>query len=132
MMCHRRFADLGRTVVLPLAVVLAACAPSRPLPSGNASHSAAVEILQRVNSQAHQCWLKDDQFSAYGIVPELDTAGTPRLLVIPRGKPQSLPQLVIAANGSEVSIYGPLGSSALAPRIRADVSRWSGGGGGCA
>lgn len=131
MTAHRRFADLGRAATLPLALALAACAPSSPLPGGDSSYSAAVSVLQRVNSLAHQCWLKDKDFAPYGIVPELDTAGTPRLLVIPRGKPQSLPQLVIAASGTQVNIYGPLNESALAPRIRSDVGRWSSGNGGC-
>lgn len=113
------------------AAVLAGCNQSSK-PSSTSAHAQAVSTLQRVNTQAHQCWLKDDAFKAYGIVPELDTSGTPRLLVIPRGKPQSLPQLVIAAMGPNVSLYGPLTDSALSSRINADVGRWSKGASGCA
>lgn len=127
----------GRTInwqavaVLGLTALLSGCNSSKPT-ANIGSHSIAVTMLQQVNSQAHKCWLKDSDFNAYGIVPELDTTGTPRLLIIPRGKPQALPNLVIAATGSNISLYGPLTSSELAPRINNDVSRWSKGGSGCA
>ncbi|MAY63288.1 MAG: hypothetical protein CML29_13860 [Rhizobiales bacterium] len=126
----RRCAAL--TTVLVSAAVLAGCNDKSSAPSSGSLHAQAVSTLQKVNTQAHQCWLKDDAFKAYGIVPELDTSGTPRLLVIPRGKPQALPQLVIAAMGPSVSLYGPLTDSSLSPRIKADVGRWSKGASGCA
>jgi len=125
---------MTRILLMPAlmgSLTLAACSPSGP-PVGVSNNSIAVATLQKVNTQAHQCWLKDPEFSAYGIVPELDTTGTPRLLLIPRGKPQALPKLVIAASGSNISLYGPLSSSELTPRIQADVARWSKGATGCA
>ena len=69
---------------------------------------------------------------AYGIIPELDTTGTPRILLVPKGKPQSLPKLVIAANGRQISTFGPLMEGTEAGRINADVARWAAGGTGCA
>ncbi|PWW04383.1 hypothetical protein DFR52_1011081 [Hoeflea marina] len=124
-----------RRLALPAlvaALMLSAC-NTGPKPSGGApsAHSQAVALLQRVNSSAHDCWLKDADFAAYGIVPELDTSATPRLLLVPRGKPQALPNLVIAASGRSVQTYGPLAQSALAPRINADVARWAGGSKDC-
>jgi hypothetical protein len=130
MITARRCAALITT--LATAAVLAGCNEKSSAPSSGALHAQAVSTLQKVNTQAHQCWLKDEAFKAYGIVPELDTSGTPRLLVIPRGKPQALPQLVIAAMGPSVSLYGPLTESPLSPRIKADVGRWSKGASGCA
>ena len=129
MITARRLTALSLAAVA--AAALAGCNQT-PKPSSGSAHAQAVSTLQKVNTQAHQCWLKDDAFKDYGIVPELDTSGTPRLLVIPRGKPQSLPQLVIAAMGADVSLYGPLTDSALSPRIKADVGRWSKGASGCA
>lgn len=114
---------------LGLAFVLAGCAASgvgAPSPQ-----SVAVSTLQKVNTRAHACWLKDSEFAAYGIVPELDTSGTPRLLMIPRGKPQSLPQAVIIAPGGSAQFYGPLSASPLGPRIQADIARWASGGVDC-
>ena len=119
------------TLLAAAALVPAACSPTETAPRMS-SHALAVATLQKVNTQAHQCWLPDADFKAYGIIPELDTTGTPRILLIPRGKPRALPNLVIAANGSDLQIYGPLAASPLAPRIGADVSRWSKGGVGCA
>ena len=75
--------------------------------------------------------MKDSDFRDYGIVPELDTTSIPRLLVIPRGKPQSLPQAVIVASANGAVFYGPLSTSPLAGRINNDISRWATGATGC-
>ncbi|OCW58727.1 hypothetical protein AWJ14_00420 [Hoeflea olei] len=117
--------------VVALALALSGCGPSSKPPSASGAHAAAVATLQRVNTQAHACWLKDSAFSGYGIVPELDTAGTPRLLVVPRGKPQSLPQAVIVASADRAQFYGPLSSAPIATRINSDISRWAAGRAGC-
>ncbi|EDQ33457.2 hypothetical protein HPDFL43_09482 [Hoeflea phototrophica DFL-43] len=113
-----------------LAMLLSGCA-APVAPSGASAHAQAVATLQRVNSRAHACWLKDSDFKDYGLVPELDTTSTPRLLVIPRGKPQSLPQAVIIASADGAQFYGPLASSPLANRINDDISRWAAGAAGC-
>ncbi|MFN3546310.1 MAG: hypothetical protein ACK4U0_02365 [Mesorhizobium sp.] len=113
-----------------IGLVAASCsATERPVqPTGP---TTSVSTLQRINTQAHRCWLTDADFKAYGIVPELNTTGTPRLLVIPRGKPQALPQLVVTAAGSTPQVYGPLAASPLSPRIEKDVARWAAGGTSC-
>lgn len=112
---------------------LTACqtrAPSVRLIKPN-NHALAVSALQRINTKAYECWATDKDFKAYGIIPELDTTGTPRILIIPKGKPQSLPKLVITAAGKGVTSFGPLAQSALAPRINADLNRWAAGATGC-
>jgi hypothetical protein len=119
--------------VLAALLALAACQskpnrPAVPAPSGLAGQ---VATLQRVNASAYECWAKDKAFKAYGIIPELDTTGTPRILIIPKGKPQSLPKLVITATGKSVQTFGPLAQSNLAPRINSDVARWAAGNSGC-
>ncbi|MCY0153692.1 hypothetical protein OEG86_17310 [Hoeflea alexandrii] len=99
---------LSKTLLVPaVGFVLSACAPASGPPAGMSSNAIAVATLQKVNSQAHACWLKDGDFAAYGIVPELDTTSTPRLLIIPRGKPQSLPQAVIIASARQCSVLRP-------------------------
>jgi hypothetical protein len=124
---------MKRLIIATLtAALLAACTP-RPkvtIVKPN-SQALAVATLQKVNSAAYECWGNDKAFKAYGIVPELDTTGTPRILLTPKGKPQALPKLVIASNGRSVSTFGPLAEGALAPRINADVARWAAGGAGC-
>jgi hypothetical protein len=115
------------------AAMFAACTPKPKVtvvkPS---SHAVAVATLQKVNTQAHDCWMTDKAFKSYGLIPELDTTGTPRILVIPKGKPQALPKLVIASNGRSVSTFGPLAEGDMADRINADVARWASGSTGCA
>jgi hypothetical protein len=120
--------------LLAALMALAACQskPNRPAVPAASGQAGQVATLQRVNAAAYECWRGDAAFKKYGIVPELDTTGTPRILIIPRGKPQSLPQLVITATGRSTQTYGPLATSPLAPRINADVARWAAGGTGCA
>ena len=120
-------------LALIAGATLVACTPKPPRVSvvKPSNHAVAVATLQKVNSAAHECWMGDSAFKAYGIIPELDTTGTPRILVIPKGKPQSLPKLVIASNGRQVSTFGPLAEGELDGRINADVARWASGGKGC-
>ncbi len=118
-------------LVLISGFAVSACSPASGPSSGISSSSQSVSTLQRVNSQAHACWLKDKAFADYGIVPELDTTSTPRLLIIPRGKPQSLPQAVIVASAGSAQFYGPLSASPLSGRINNDISRWASGGTSC-
>jgi Prokaryotic membrane lipoprotein lipid attachment site len=121
-------------ILFTAILVLTACQskPNRPSVPAPSAHSLSVSALQRINNSAYECWAKDKDFKAYGIIPELDTTGTPRILIIPKGKPQALPKLVITATGKSVQTFGPLAGSPLAPRINADVARWAAGGTGCA
>ena len=127
---RRRAPATNRLLAVAVVGLVAACsATERPVqPTGS---GASVSTLQRINTQAHRCWLTDADFKAYGIVPELNTTGTPRLLVIPRGKPQALPQLVVTVAGSTPQVYGPLAASPLSPRIEKDVARWAAGSTSC-
>ncbi|MGJ8570764.1 MAG: hypothetical protein ACSHXI_08695 [Hoeflea sp.] len=118
-------------LVLASGLAVSACSPASGPAPGLSSQSQSVSILQRVNNQAHACWLKDKEFADYGIVPELDTTSTPRLLMIPRGKPQSLPRAVIVASADGAQFYGPLSASPLAGRINDDISRWASGSKSC-
>ncbi|WP_422370382.1 hypothetical protein [Hoeflea sp.] len=121
--------NAGLVLVVCAALVTGCAAPT--VPTGASAHAQAVATLQRVNTRAHECWLKDSDFRDYGLVPELDTTSTPRLLVVPRGKPQSLPKAVIVATSGGAQFYGPLSSSPLAGRINDDISRWAAGAAGC-
>jgi hypothetical protein len=120
------------TLAFAALLTLAACQTKPNRPSVPSPSTGSVATLQRINASAYECWAKDKAFKAYGIIPELDTTGTPRILIIPKGKPQSLPKLVITATGRSVQTFGPLSASSLAPRINADVARWAAGGTGCA
>jgi hypothetical protein len=114
-------------------LALSACTPKQPkvmLVKPN-SQAQAVATLQNINTQAYACWAKDKAFKGYGIIPEFDTTGTPRILLIPKGKPQALPKLVITASARSVQTFGPLADSPLAPRIKSDVTRWATGATGC-
>ncbi len=116
---------------LAALLALTACQTKPNRPSVPSPSAGSVATLRRINASAYECWPKDKAFKAYGIIPELDTTGTPRILVIPKGKPQALPKLVITAQGKSVQTFGPLAQSPLAPRINADVARWAAGGAGC-
>jgi hypothetical protein len=128
---RRRAPVVTRVLAIFAAGLLAAACTATEKPVPASGGSVMVSTLQRINTQAHRCWLPDSEFKAYGIVPELNTTGTPRLLVIPRGKPQSLPQLVVTVAGSSPQVYGPLAASPLAPRIEKDVARWAAGSTSC-
>lgn len=125
---------MKRAVLALTAIACAsACAPKPKVTMVKPSSQAiAIATLQKVNSAAYGCWPKDKTLKAYGIVPELDTTGTPRILLVPKGKPQALPKLVIAANGRQVSTFGPLMEGAEADRINSDIARWAAGDTGCA
>ena len=89
--------------------------------------------LQRIASNAARCW-QGGEIGRYTIIPELDTgAGTPRLLVVERGRGRGLPQLVIegTAGPTQLRSYGPLATSPLSNRINADIIRWSTGSSSC-
>jgi hypothetical protein len=126
---------MNRLAVLSLACLgaLAACQSSRPNMNDN---SAAVALLQRINNNAHTCWMrsKDKAFDGYSVVPELDTqAGKPRILVLDKKAAHGLPKLVIEADGKPVkaAAYGPLLSEPAGSRISADLKRWAGGSDAC-
>lgn len=124
---------LGTALALTLALLLSACQGGKAPTTGGSGQSAgsqAVAVLQLVNQAGMNCWFssKDAEFKALRLIPELDTVyGRPRLLVLKRNSPQSLPVMVIEAHGNPTTIetYGPLAQTALGSRINADIKRWS-------
>ncbi len=128
---------IARNLPFAALVALFGCQPADTLPALKVSdRSAAVSLLQRVNTNAQACWVKskDADFRAYRVIPELDTrVGKPRILVVEAKSAQGLPKLVIEAEGKPVRIaaYGPLAQSPLSARIKSDVDRWASGGKGC-
>jgi hypothetical protein len=126
----------ARVAVTALAamIALASCQSVKPKTAGPVQTVRAVPALQRVNARGFDCWIKsgDSAFKKLALVPELDTrAGTPRILVVERGKPQGLPKLVIESAGRGVATYGELAGTAVGARIRRDAARWANGGDAC-
>lgn len=122
-------------VLLAATLALAACQKEEKLaPLTIRDNSAAVALLQKVNSSAQSCWGKDREFRAYRVIPELDTrTGKPRILVVEAKAAQGLPKYVIEADGkpAKIAAYGPLADGPLGARISSDVARWAGGNSSC-
>ncbi|GAB4349279.1 MAG: hypothetical protein Kow0026_04580 [Oricola sp.] len=119
-------------------MMLSACTGERaggPLVA-EADASNAASLLALVNEKAQKCWIRsgDRAFRGLSVIPELDTrVGSPRLLVVERGKATGLPGMVIQADGNPVRIttYGPLTAAPVSARINDDVLAWSAGRDGC-
>lgn len=118
-----------------VGIALSGCATSEPVAgplSGEFEAKNATALLQNLNSLGLKCWIKsgDKAFRGLALVPELDTrSGSPRILIVQKGKSQGLPQMVIEANGNPVKLqtYGPLTSSPLSTRINSDIIAWNTG-----
>jgi hypothetical protein len=126
---------LSTAAGIALFAVLSGC-QSGGHGTATGENSAAIALLQRVNTNAHTCWLrsKDKDFQGYSVIPELDTqAGKPRILVVDKKAAQGLPKLVIEADGKPVkaAAYGPLLNEPAGDRIGADLKRWTGGSNSC-
>ena len=78
------------------------------------------------------CWFSGDPaFAGYIYTPEIN-AGTPRILIVPKGTPTALPLLVVEARGRASGEYfGPLLGTSNGARVKADLDRWIMGGRGC-
>ena len=125
-----------RRSALTLSVLLAACTTSEPLGGPLVAEVAAptpTAALQRIARNAARCWT-GGEIGGYAVIPELDTqAGKPRILLIEKGKPRSLPALVIEGQASPTRLrsFGPLASAPLSNRINSDIIRWSTGNDSC-
>ncbi|WP_128291674.1 hypothetical protein [Afifella aestuarii] len=104
------------------------------------SYSASdrpLDASTRIARAMGQCWFAGDAtFASYIYAPELNSySGQPRILVLPKNEPGGLPRLVVQAQedgrGAEVKLFGPLLATEAAPRIRADIARWSAGSSAC-
>jgi hypothetical protein len=133
---HRTIVPFGAMQIVSIALALSltsACTPTKPKTEiKKSAPSSAIATLQQVNAAAYGCWPKDSALKAYGIIPELDTTATPRILLVPKGKPQALPQAVITFNGPQLVVFGPLMGGKNAARINKDVARWAKGDNACA
>lgn len=124
-----------------VGIALASCgtpvAPPPPQPSApNAGADTGLDRMERLTLAANRCWFKsgDAAFSPYSLAPELSSfSGRPRFLLVPRGRPEARPLLVVEgrSGSGEVSVYGPLMGEAVGRRAAADVDRWSRGSGSC-
>mgnify|MGYP001470732225 CR=1 FL=1 len=123
-------------IALAFAVsMLASC--QTPEPAGGplkieVAGNSGIAALQRINERAQTCWIRsgDKAFAGLAVIPELDTrVGKPRLLVLRKGRPAALPDLVIEAHDKPLKIetYGRLASGAQSARINGDVTRWATG-----
>jgi hypothetical protein len=128
--------NLATLCMIPAAAVLAACSPKQK-PAAPSVERGALPIMERVALGANRCWFKskDPQFTAYRLAPELKSfSGTPRILVVKRNAPESLPLLVVQAQGkpAQLSAYGPLMQDAgVNARVTRDVNNWARGGKNC-
>jgi hypothetical protein len=127
--------NLATLCMIPAAALLAACS-SKEKPV-EALEIGALPVMERVALGANRCWFKskDPAFAAYRLAPELKSfTGTPRILVVKKNAPESLPLLVVQAQGSPVklSAFGPLMQDAsVNARVDKDVTRWARGGKDC-
>jgi len=128
--------NLATLCALPAAALLAACSGTKDKPVA-ALEIGALPVMERVALGANRCWFKskDPAFTAYRLAPELKSfTGTPRILVVKRNSPESLPLLVVQAQGSpaKMDAFGPLMQDAtMNARVTKDVNRWARGGKDC-
>jgi hypothetical protein len=128
--------NLVTLCAIPAAALLAACSAPKEKPVA-ALQIGALPVMERVALGAARCWFKakDPAFAAYRLAPELKSfTGTPRILVVKRNAPESLPLLVVQAQGSpaRMAAFGPLmQDAAMNARVTTDVNRWARGGKDC-
>ena len=118
-------------------VALSACSTPAPrTPRVSTGGESGLDRMERVTLAANRCWFKsnDPAFARYSLAPELSSfSGKPRFLLVPKGRPEAKPLLVVEAqSGSRtISTYGPLMGTGLAGRVDGDIRRWSAGSGAC-
>ncbi len=117
-----------RTTLVAAALVISAIGTHARADSS----SEATALYDHLAGAMKKCWFSGDPaFAAYRYVPEIN-AGIPRIMLVDRKAPQSLPRLVVEPKrAGTADAYGPLLASVLAPRIRADLTRWLKGGSEC-
>ena len=120
---------------LALATALSAC-QSQPKAPVVSDQTAALPVMERVAKGANTCWFKSNNpgFAGYKLAIELNSySGKPRVLVVSAKRPESLPQLVIMAEGdpARLQAFGPMMQGPMAPHINAGVNHWARGNAGC-
>ncbi|WP_376742053.1 hypothetical protein [Pseudorhizobium tarimense] len=124
----------GAAAALTALALLSGCQAGKQ--AASTVDRAALPTMERVALNANTCWFKsgDKAFADYRLAPELNSfSGRPRILAVPRHKPEALPALVVQAEGSPARLdaFGPLIDGATGERIRRDVQRWAAGRSGC-
>ncbi|TFF20701.1 hypothetical protein E3C22_00505 [Jiella endophytica] len=127
-------APLATTALLSVLLALGACSTGPSV--GPQSSDTGLDRMERLALNANRCWFKskDPAFAAYSLAPELSSfSGRPRFLLVPKGKPEARPLVVVEgeSGSARISTYGPLMSDSLGGRIGADVNRWAAGNNGC-
>lgn len=119
---------VGTTLVV---AALAGCQSAGTSDTG--TFAEAQTLFLALQETMSTCWFSGDPaFAGYVYTPEIN-AGTPRILIVPKGEPTALPLLVVEAKGrASADYFGPLLASESGPRIGADLDRWIKGGRGCA
>nr|WP_255618042.1 hypothetical protein [Aurantimonas sp. VKM B-3413] len=112
------------------------CGTSTPVGRAPAGADTGLDRMERLTLNANRCWFKskDPAFSAYTLAPELSSySGRPRFLLVPRGKVEARPLLVVEGRrgSSDVAAYGPLMGEPVSGRIGADLDRWRTGDDSC-
>ena len=125
-----------RAIALLSLLVLAAC--NQTTAPDIAAGETPQTLMVRVAKAAQACWFarKDPAFRPYKMATELDSySGQPRILIVPRNRPQGLPKLVAQAQrgsgGPRFSAFGPLLQSKDGPRLSAQLNRWAAGSSTC-
>ncbi len=124
----------GLLAVVAAPLLVAGCQAGKPAAPG--PNRGALPTMERVALNANTCWFKsgDRMFSDYRLAPELNSfSGRPRILAVPRHRPEALPALVVQAEGNPAKLdaFGPLMEGAAGERIRLDVLKWAAGNAGC-
>ena len=116
-----------RLAIAAAALLLAASAPAHAAVP-EAAHTLAAHLV----SAMKKCWFSGDTaFAAYRYAPEINI-GAPRILLVSKKEPNGRPLLVVEPKrAGTADAYGPLLASALAPRIRDDLTRWLKGSRAC-
>jgi hypothetical protein len=120
-----------RAAAVIAALALAGCQSAGTSTTG--TFAEAQTLFVALQATMTTCWFSGDPaFAGYVYTPEIN-AGTPRILIVPKGEPTALPLLVVEAKGRAAADYfGPLLASAEGPRVSTDLDRWIKGGRACA
>ena len=110
------------------------CTASVDAPRPTAAAERPVDMMARVARRVQACWFDRRRAALKGtrLAAELDSySGRPRILIVPRNRPQGLPKIVAEARAvggrSRFERYGPLLDATLA----ADLDRWAAGNPSC-